>query len=159
MHFVGQVVIKRPDSGNFPGPGRGVQAVIGIAAVLMLNAVTAEIGHVAVDIRQRHAGHEIQIHIHDVDLIQRFAGELRVTDLFHVAEEIPQVQEVFVDRALGMRFDSLVVREKIPQNLRRFGAVIRHIEQEVYDQAQPSIQPVQIAGNQSARACFLKKAV
>ena len=126
MHLIGQVIIKGPDGGDFPGSGCGIEAVFRIAAVLVLHAVTAEIGHIAIDIRQRDTGHEVQIHIHDVDLIQLLVRKRGVTNLFHVAEEIPQVQKVFVDRSLGMGFDGLMIGQKIPQDLRCFSAVINH---------------------------------
>ena len=127
MHLIGQIVIKRPDGGNFAGPRGGVEAVIGIRAVLVLDTVAAEISHITVDIRQRHRRYKIQIHIHDVDFIQSLAGQRGIADLFHVAEEITQIKEVFVDRTLGMCFDVFVVRQEIPQDLRRFSAVIIHI--------------------------------
>ena len=39
MHLIGEVVVKRPDRGDLPGPGRGVQAVARIPAVLVLDPV------------------------------------------------------------------------------------------------------------------------
>ena len=63
MHLIGEVVVKRPDRGDLPGPGRGVQAVAGIPAVLVLDPVPAEIGQISVDVRQRHRGHKVKIHI------------------------------------------------------------------------------------------------
>jgi len=71
VHLIGEVVVKRPDRGDLPGPGCGVQAVAGIPAVLVLDPVPAEVRHVAVNVRQGHGGHEVQIHVHNVDLIQR----------------------------------------------------------------------------------------
>ncbi|CAN4048876.1 Antibiotic biosynthesis monooxygenase, partial [Dysosmobacter welbionis] len=94
-----------------PGPGRGVQAVAGIPAVLVLDPVPAEVRHVAVNVRQGHGGHEVQIHVHNVDLIQRPVTQGRVPGLLEIAEEIPQVQKVFVHGPLGVGFDGLVVRE------------------------------------------------
>ena len=35
------------------------------------------------------------------------------------AEEIPQIKEVFIHRALGVRLDGLVIAEKVRQYLRR----------------------------------------
>lgn len=54
MHLVGQVIVERPDGGDFSGPGGGVETVVGIGAVRVADAVPAEIGHVAVDVRQGH---------------------------------------------------------------------------------------------------------
>ena len=126
MHLIGEVVVKRPDRGDLSGPGCGVQAVAGIPAVLVLDPVPAEVRHVAVNVRQGHGGHEVQIHVHNADLIQRPVTQGWVPGLLEIAEEIPQVQKVFVHGPLGVGFDGLVVREKVPQNLRRFGAVISH---------------------------------
>ena len=114
MHFIGQVIVKRPDGSDLPGPGGRCQAVFRAAAVLVLNAVPAQIGHIAVDIRQRDRRHKRKIHIHDVDLIQRFIRQVRITDLLHIAEEIPQVQIIFIHRPAGMRFDGFMVSQKIP---------------------------------------------
>ena len=107
--LVGQVVVKGSDGGDLPGPGRGVETVVGIGAVVVLDPVAAEVSHVAIDVRQGHRRHKLQIHIHDVDFIQRFSGECRITDLLHVAEEIPKIKEVFVDGALGMGLDGFVI--------------------------------------------------
>ena len=65
MHLIGEVVVKRPDRGDLSGPGRGVQAVAGIPAVLVLDPVPAEVRHVAVNVRQGHGGHDDGV----VDLI------------------------------------------------------------------------------------------
>ena len=51
---------------------------------------------------------------------------LFITDLFHIAEEISQIQVVFIYGALGMGLDGLVIRKEIPQDLRCFGTIIRH---------------------------------
>ena len=126
MGLVGQIPVEGPDGGDLPGPGGGVEAVVRVGAVVVLGPVPAQVGHIAVDVRQRDAGHEVQIHVQDVDLIQGPAGKAGVPDLFHVAEEIPQVQEVFVHGAPGVGLDGLMVREKVPQDLRRLGAVIGH---------------------------------
>ena len=124
--FVGQVIIKGADRGDFPSSGCGIKAIIRIPAVLEPNPIPAEVGHVAVDVRQGDAGHKVQVHIHNVDLVQLLFGEGRVTDLLHVAEEIPQIQIVFVHSPFGMGFDGFVIRQKVPQDLRCFGAVIVH---------------------------------
>ena len=123
--LVGEVIVERTNAGDLSGPGGGVEAVFRAAAVGVEDPVTAEVGHVAVDIREGHRGDKIQIHVGDVDLVQRLAGEGRVTALLQVAEEISQVQIVFIHRALRVGFDGLVVRQKIPKDRRRFGTVIR----------------------------------
>ena len=53
VYFIAQIVEERPDRGQFPCAGSGIQSFVRIFTILMLYAVTAEIGHVAVDIRQR----------------------------------------------------------------------------------------------------------
>lgn len=126
MHLIGQVIVKGPDGGDFPGSGGGIEAVFRVAAVLVLHAVPAEIGHIAIDIRQRDVGHKRQVNVHDVDLVQLLVRKRGVPELFHVAEKIPQVQKVFVDRSFGVCLDGLMIGQKIPQDLRRFGTVINH---------------------------------
>lgn len=128
MHFIGQVIVKRPYRGDLPGPGGGRQAVFRAAAVLILDPVAAQIRHVAVDIRQRDGCHKRKIHIHNIDFIQSAIRKVRIADLFHVAEEIPQVQIIFIHRPAGMRFDGFMVSQKIPQDLRRLCAIIQHVQ-------------------------------
>ena len=125
--LIGQITVKRPNSGNFPGPGRGVQAIFRAAALLIQNPVPAEISHVAVDICQGHTGSKVQINIQDTDSIQRQPGQGRIAGLLEIPEKVPQIQEIFVNRASGVGFDGFVVRQEIPQDWRRFRSVICHI--------------------------------
>ena len=76
----------------------------------MAYTVAAQVSHVAIDVRQGHRRHKVQINVHDINFIQRFLRKRRVTDLLHVTEEIPQIQEVFIDGASGMGFDRLMIR-------------------------------------------------
>ena len=126
MGLVGQVIVKGADRGDFSGTGRGVQAVVRMGAVLKPDPIPAEIGHVAVNVRQLDAADKFQIHVHNTDLIQRLVSQIGITDLFHIAEEISQIQVVFVYGTLGMSLDGLVIRKEIPQDLRCFGTIIRH---------------------------------
>ena len=126
MGLVGQVIVKGADRGDFSGTGRGVQAVIRMGAVLKPDPIPAEIGHVTVNVRQLDAADKFQIHVHNTDLIQRLVSQIGITDLFHIAEEISQIQVVFIYGALGMSLDGLVIRKEIPQDLRCFGTIIRH---------------------------------
>ena len=126
MGLVGQVIVKGADRGDFSGTGRGVQAVVRMGAVLKPDPIPAEIGHVAVNVRQLDAADKFQIHVHNTDLIQRLVSQIGITDLFHIAEEISQIQVVFIYGALGMSLDGLVIRKEIPQDLRCFGTIIRH---------------------------------
>ena len=126
MGLVGQVIVKGADRGDFSGPGRGVQTVVRMGAVLKPDPIPAEIGHVTVDIRQLDAANKFQIHVHNTDFIQRLVSQIGITDLFHIAEEISQIQVVFIYGALGMGLDGLVIRKEIPQDLRCFGTIIRH---------------------------------
>lgn len=126
MGLVGQVIVKGADRGDFSGTGRGVQAVVRMGAVLKPDPIPAEIGHVAVNVRQLDAADKFQIHVHNTDLIQRLVSQIGITDLFHIAEEISQIQVVFIYGALGMGLDGLVIRKEIPQDLRCFGTIIRH---------------------------------
>ena len=126
MGLVGQVIVKGADRGDFSGTGRGVQAVVRMGAVLKPDPIPAEIGHIAVNVRQLDAADKFQIHVHNTDLIQRLVSQIGITDLFHIAEEISQIQVVFIYGALGMGLDGLVIRKEIPQDLRCFGTIIRH---------------------------------
>ena len=126
MGLVGQVIVKGADRGDFSGTGRGVQAVVRMGAVLKPDPIPAEIGHIAVNVRQLDAADKFQIHVHNTDLIQRLVSQIGITDLFHIAEEISQIQVVFIYGALGMSLDGLVIRKEIPQDLRCFGTIIRH---------------------------------
>ena len=152
MHFIGQVIVKRPDGSDFPGPGGRCEAVFRAAAVLVLNTVPAQIGHVAVDIRQRDGRHKREIHIHNIDFIQRAIRKVRIADLFHVAEEIPQVKIIFIYRPAGMCFDGFMVSQKIPQDLRRLCAIIQHCTA----CGTPVSQPLKSRGNRpfSGRSRF-----
>ena len=126
MHLVGEVIIKGADRSDLAGPGGRVEAVVGIAAILVADPVTAEIGHVAVDVRQGDAGDKVQIDVPNVDLIQRKTSQRRVSGQFEIAEKISQVQEIFIHCALGVGFDRLMVRQKITQNLWSFRTIISH---------------------------------
>ena len=126
MGLVGQVIVKGADRGDFSGTGRGVQTVVRMGAVLKPDPIPAEIGHVAVNVRQLDAANKFQIYVHNTDLIQSLVSQVGITDLFHIAEEISQIQVVFIYGALGMSLDGLVIRKEIPQDLRCFGTIIRH---------------------------------
>ena len=69
MGLVGQVIVKGADRGDFSGTGRGVQAVVRMGAVLKPDPIPAEIGHIAVNIRQRDTGYKIQINIQNTDFV------------------------------------------------------------------------------------------
>ena len=71
MGLVGEVIVERTNAGDLSGPGGGVEAVFRAAAVGVEDPVSAEVGHVAVDIREGHGGHKIQIYVRDIDLVQR----------------------------------------------------------------------------------------
>ena len=100
-----------------------------MTAVLMQHTVTAQVAHIIIDIAERHVFDEIEIDIHNVDFAELAALERRITDLLEIAEKIPHVEEVFIDGVLRVRFDGFVVRQKVPQNRRRFGAIIDHSNQ------------------------------
>ena len=127
MGFVGQIVVERTDGGNFPSSGRGIETIVSTAAVWVLRTLTAEVCHIAVYVRQRHAGNQIKIHIHDADLIQSHAGQRRIMDLFDIAEKISKIQEIFINSSFGMSFDIFVIREEVSQNLRSLSAIVGHI--------------------------------
>ena len=69
MGLVGQVIVKGADRGDFSGTGRGVQAVVRMGAVLKPDPIPAEVGHIAVNVRQLDAADKFQIYVHNTDLI------------------------------------------------------------------------------------------
>lgn len=83
----------------------------------MLQPVAAQVRQIVVDVRQADRADEREIDVADVDLIERKLVELGISGTLHIAEEIAQIQIVFIDRALRVRLDRLVVREKIEQDL------------------------------------------
>ena len=117
--FVADIVEKGADRGQLPRTGGRVQTFVRIFTMLVLHTFSAEIRHVAVDVRQRDGTQKGQVDVPDVDGVQGLVRQRRIADLFHVAEEIPHIQVVFVHRPLGVRFDGLVVAEEIQQQLRR----------------------------------------
>ncbi len=72
MDLVGQIVIKRAKSRDFPRSGCGVQPVIRRGTILMLDAVAAEIRHVAINIRNCYRFNKVEIHIQNGDFVQPF---------------------------------------------------------------------------------------
>ena len=109
MRFIDQIVVKRPNRRDFSRSGRGIQAVVGHVAVLMLHAVTAQIGHVGVDIGQCYFFHKVEIDIHDGNFTQREVAQRRVVRLLQIAKKVAQVEKVFVDCFLRVGFDGLVI--------------------------------------------------
>ena len=126
MFLIGKVIIKGTDRGDFPRSGCGSQAIIGIGAVVVLGAVAAEVGHIAVNIRQRHIRNKSKIHVHDINFVQRSTGKRWISQRFQITEKIPQIQVIFVDSPPGMGFDRFMVRKKFPQNRRRIRLIIDH---------------------------------
>ena len=119
MTFVAYIVEKGADRGQFSRPGSRVQTFVRIFTMLMLYAFAAQIRHIAIDVRQCDAAQKRQVNIPDVDGVQRLITQRRITDLLHIAEKIPHIQVVFVHRSLGVRFDGLMITEKIQQQLWR----------------------------------------
>ena len=54
--------------------------------------------------------HKVEIHVHDGDLAERKIAQGGIARLLQIAEKIPKVEEVFVDRFLRVCFDGLVIR-------------------------------------------------
>ena len=80
---------------------------------MLLGAVPAEIGQVAVDVSQGDGTDKMDVHIQNRNFIQVLAAQRRVSGLFHIAEKIPEIKKVFVNSFLRMRFDGLVVCQEI----------------------------------------------
>ena len=128
MGFIGQVIVERPNRRQLPGAGGRVKPIVRIPAVLVLNAVPAQIGHIAINIRQRYRGDQFQIDVLDVDLVQRQARQAGVPRLLQIAEEIPQVQKVFVHGLFGMGLDGFMICKKVPQDRWGLCSVITHCQ-------------------------------
>ena len=113
MPLVADIVEKRADRGQLPGARGGIQAFVRNFTMLVLDAFTAEIRQVAVNVRQSDPGNKRQINVADVNLIQALAAQRRVAELLQIAKEISHVQIVFVHGALRVRLDGFVVAEEI----------------------------------------------
>ena len=90
----------------------------------MLHTIPAEIGHVAIDIRQCDGFYQRKVDVHDIDLVEGQALQRGITKLLDVTEEIAQIKIVFVHGALRVRFDGLVIAEKVRQYPRRLCAIV-----------------------------------
>ena len=84
----------------------------------MLDPVTAEVAHVAVHVTEIHRTGQIQIQVADVDLIQRRVTGHPAFFNFNVAEEVAQIQIVFVHGFLGVALNGLVVDQEVAEQLR-----------------------------------------
>ena len=84
----------------------------------MLHTVTAEIRHIAVNIRQGNGPDQSQVNIHNIDLIKGHLAQRRIAQTLDIAKEIPQIQKVFIHSAPRVRLDGLVIAEEICQNTR-----------------------------------------
>ena len=124
MLFIAQVVEKRADSRQLPGPGGRRQPFVRTFTIVELGALPAQIGHVAVNIRHGDGFHKGKIYIHDVDLLQRPRPQGRVPDLLHVAEKVPQIQKILIHRAPAVGLDGLMIGQELRQYTGRLRAVI-----------------------------------
>ena len=75
MNLVGQVVVKGSQRGNFARSVRSIQTILRFNTILMQNPFTTQIRHVTIDVCQRDRGYEIQIDIHNVNLVKLTAFE------------------------------------------------------------------------------------
>ena len=90
----------------------------------MLDPIPAEVVHVAVDVAEGNGAGQIQIQVVDGDLVQ-LGGPGRQTALqLDVAEEIAQVQIVFVRGFFGMALNGLMVDQEVPQQLGRVPFIV-----------------------------------
>ena len=127
MPLIAQIIEKRADGRELARAGSRAQSFVRNFTILVLQPVAAQVRQIVVDVRQADRADEREIDVADVDLIERKLVELGISGTLHIAEEIAQIQIVFIDRALRVRLDRLVVREKIEQDLRRIFSVIHCI--------------------------------
>ena len=92
----------------------------------MLSAISTEIGHIVVNIRQRNLLYKADVYITYRDFVQRKTLQGGGFLPLQIAEEIPEIQKIFVDRSGGVRFDGQMVAQKIPQNRGGFCAIVIH---------------------------------
>ena len=85
----------------------------------MSNTITTEVCHIAVNIGECNGLDQSQIYIQNIDLIKWDLPQYRITQLFEIAEEVPQIKKVFIDSARRMRLDRLMIAEKVRQNAGR----------------------------------------
>ena len=90
----------------------------------MLGPVTAQVIHVGVDIAQRDRPGQVQIHVVNRNFIQ--LGGTRRFAFFnlHIAEEVAQIQVVFIHRFSGVTLNGLMIHQKVPQNRRSSQTVV-----------------------------------
>ena len=82
---------------SFSGPGRGVQAVVRMGAVLKPDPIPAEIGHIAIDIRQCDGFYQCKVNVHDIDLVKWQALQRGIAELLDVPQKVAKVQIVFIN--------------------------------------------------------------
>ena len=89
--------------------------------------LAAEIGHVAVYVRQSDRFNKSEVHAANVDLIQRQAPQIRLPQLADIPQEVSEVQIVFIDRFQRVGLDGFMLGQKIDQYFGRVLAVIQHL--------------------------------
>ena len=129
MGFVGKIIEKRADSRDFSDLRRGLQAIFRCRALLVAYSLPAEVRHVTIQFRKSHTGDKIHANVSNVNLIQPLSGKLfRSAEPLQVAEKVPQIQIILIHSLGRMRFDRLMIREKIPQDFRRVFLIIHHLK-------------------------------
>ena len=90
----------------------------------MLGPVTAQVIHVGVDIAQRDRPGQVQIHVVNRNFIQLGGTWCFAFFDFHIAEEVAQIQVVFIHRFSGVTLNGLMIHQKVPQNRRSSQTVV-----------------------------------
>ena len=97
MDLVAKIVKKRTKCSHFSGPGRGRKSFVGMIAVRPVQSISTEVGQVTVNIRKGDGADELDANVAYVDLIQGTVRKSWVPELLHIAEEIAQVQIIFIN--------------------------------------------------------------
>ena len=109
MDLLRQVVKKGTECGDFPGSGRGIKSIFCLVAVGLPGAVPAEIGQIAINVCQRNRADQIDVNVHNGNLIQFQIPQRTIPGLFDVAEKVSEIQEIFVHRFLRVGLDTFVI--------------------------------------------------
>ena len=109
LKYVGFDTQSDPESETYPSTAK---------QLILLNYLAEEMKELGLE------DVEVDANVAYVDLIQGTVRKSRVSELLHIAEEIAQVQIIFINGFLRMGFHRFVVRQKLQQDLRRVRSVI-----------------------------------
>ena len=106
----GQILEKGLDGRKLSGSGGIFHAFAGMLGLGAVDPVVAQIHEELVDLRGGDPGDEVQIHVFNRNLIEVVViGQPIIPEDDQEAEEHPEIQIVFGDRAPGLSLDGFVI--------------------------------------------------